>query len=298
MLNEIKIRCFISVAKHGSFTKAANELFLARQSVSRQIQMLENDLDTHLFIRRANLVELSETGRLYYDLFSRQIAEYSDLRTELSQKGKNSVCLRIGLLSGISVSGHISKIIDMFHRDPRVKSIEFEHWNPEVLADRFESKYLDMIFCFLEQVFHTPKDIETHSQHFVPINSSRIVLAVSANHPKATSAKSALDFQGETFVSCSGSFNDPVIETQAQTLQRYGLNPSGFKECVNLESAITELKFGNSLMIASNALKLIHQPDIKLFPLENSVTQICLWHADEQKTVLLDLIEQMKPFCS
>lgn len=56
------LRYFIAVAKNLSFSKAAQELHISQPPLSRQIQELERDLGTPLFIRRAKRIELTEAG--------------------------------------------------------------------------------------------------------------------------------------------------------------------------------------------------------------------------------------------
>jgi DNA-binding transcriptional LysR family regulator len=56
------LRAFLAVAKHRSFTLAADELFLTQSAVSQQIRSLEALLGTALFVRERGAVELSEAG--------------------------------------------------------------------------------------------------------------------------------------------------------------------------------------------------------------------------------------------
>ena len=44
MEQPIAIQCFLAVARLGSFTDAASELYMTRQAVSRQILRLEREL--------------------------------------------------------------------------------------------------------------------------------------------------------------------------------------------------------------------------------------------------------------
>ncbi|MDB5028933.1 MAG: RuBisCO operon transcriptional regulator [Candidatus Eremiobacteraeota bacterium] len=57
------LRAFLAVAKHRSFTHAAEELFLTQSAVSQQIRGLEATLGTALFVRDRNTVELTDAGR-------------------------------------------------------------------------------------------------------------------------------------------------------------------------------------------------------------------------------------------
>ncbi|ARU94887.1 LysR substrate-binding domain-containing protein [Tatumella citrea] len=56
---------FEASARHGSFSRAATELFISEGAVSRQIARLEAQLGTTLFLRRGNRVELSGQGLRY-----------------------------------------------------------------------------------------------------------------------------------------------------------------------------------------------------------------------------------------
>ena len=57
---------FESAARHLSFTKAGEELFLTQSAVSRQIKELEDQLGVTLFQRRHRALALTEAGHQFY----------------------------------------------------------------------------------------------------------------------------------------------------------------------------------------------------------------------------------------
>ena len=59
------IRYFKAVAEEKSFTKAAEQLAIAQPPLSRQIQDLEAELGTTLFLRTPHKVSLTEEGELF-----------------------------------------------------------------------------------------------------------------------------------------------------------------------------------------------------------------------------------------
>lgn len=59
-------RYFEAVAKHLSFTQAAQELHLTQGALSLQVRKLEAALGTDLFVRHARHIELTESGRMFY----------------------------------------------------------------------------------------------------------------------------------------------------------------------------------------------------------------------------------------
>lgn len=56
------IRVFEAAARHGSFTKAAEELSMTQAAVSYQIKLLEERIGSPLFLRRPRQVLLTEVG--------------------------------------------------------------------------------------------------------------------------------------------------------------------------------------------------------------------------------------------
>src|ERR1051325_768017 len=57
---------FEAAARHLSFTKAGEELFLTQSAVSRQIKELEEQLGVALFHRRHRALALTEAGQQFY----------------------------------------------------------------------------------------------------------------------------------------------------------------------------------------------------------------------------------------
>jgi len=58
------LRAFEAVARHLNFRAAAEELSLTQSAVSRQIQALEDEVGTALFLRHTRAVELTSAGSL------------------------------------------------------------------------------------------------------------------------------------------------------------------------------------------------------------------------------------------
>jgi DNA-binding transcriptional LysR family regulator len=65
---------FLSAAEHGSFSAAAQSLFMAQPSLSEQIRRLEAELGVALFARSGRGLELTEAGRLFRPHAERTVA--------------------------------------------------------------------------------------------------------------------------------------------------------------------------------------------------------------------------------
>lgn len=79
------LRGFESAARHLSFTRAGEELFLTQSAVSRQIQSLEEYLGVPLFERRHKALALTEAGQAYYRAVADALADLREATRKLRE---------------------------------------------------------------------------------------------------------------------------------------------------------------------------------------------------------------------
>ncbi|MGQ8365759.1 transcriptional regulator GcvA [Glaciecola sp. 1036] len=88
------LKAFESSARHLSFTKAAEELFVTQAAVSHQIKSLESFLSTKLFHRKNRALLLTEEGQAYFhdlrEIFV-QIQEATERLLAMGAKGAITV---------------------------------------------------------------------------------------------------------------------------------------------------------------------------------------------------------------
>jgi DNA-binding transcriptional LysR family regulator len=60
-----QLRSFVAVAERGSFTRAADDLYVAQQAISQQIKALESALGVTLLRRTSRRVELTPAGKVF-----------------------------------------------------------------------------------------------------------------------------------------------------------------------------------------------------------------------------------------
>lgn len=83
---------FEAAARHLSFTKAGEELFLTQSAVSRQIKELENELGVELFQRRHRALVLTEAGKQFYAATAQVLTTMRSATGRLrSQAGKKAL---------------------------------------------------------------------------------------------------------------------------------------------------------------------------------------------------------------
>lgn len=66
MLTLKQFQYFIKIVEEGSFTAASEKLFIAQSALSRQMKLLEEEIDFQLFDRTDKKVKLTEAGGIFY----------------------------------------------------------------------------------------------------------------------------------------------------------------------------------------------------------------------------------------
>lgn len=88
---------FICVADAGSFSKAAEGLYISSTAVMKQINQLEKSLDVQLFIRTPRGLKLTDAGKSYYQDAKYMIRYAREARTRAQNAMKdNDNIIRIG----------------------------------------------------------------------------------------------------------------------------------------------------------------------------------------------------------
>ena len=85
---------FTSVVRLGSFSRAAEELYIAQPTISLHIRQLEEELRTKLLVRTTKSIELTDKGREVYD-YAVSMLQLRDRITEKCSDGERKI-IRLG----------------------------------------------------------------------------------------------------------------------------------------------------------------------------------------------------------
>ncbi len=95
-----QMQIFEAIVRLGSFTRAAEELFLTQPTVSTQLKKLTNVMGLPLIDRVGHRIKATETGEELYRAIRNIFDTLSDLDTRISElKGLNRGRLRLGVIT-------------------------------------------------------------------------------------------------------------------------------------------------------------------------------------------------------
>ncbi len=116
-----ELQAFVGVVEAGSFTAAAERLDADKSAISRRVSSLEEHLGVQLLRRTTRTLNLTNTGRSFYERSARILADLEEAESAVAQEhGELSGRLRVALPLSFGVL-HMGPPIDLFSQQhPRV----------------------------------------------------------------------------------------------------------------------------------------------------------------------------------
>ncbi len=139
-----QLQIFEFVAKHLSYTRAAELLHLSQPAISMQIKQLESEFDMPLFERMGKTLYLTDAGREllnYARSISQQLIELDDVMREMrgSQRGRLSIAVA-------STANYFAlKLLGEFYRRFSGTTISLDVTNRARLLTHLNDNTVDMV---------------------------------------------------------------------------------------------------------------------------------------------------------
>ena len=187
------LRTFRAVADHLSFSKAAEQLFMAQSSVSAQIRSLENELALKLFDRIGRRVVITDAGMKLY-AYARRIEETTDeIRSEVTGAKNVRGALTVRIPETLAAV-YMPRVIERFHSDnPEVK-LNLINCTDRQLREELNSGRIDLAFLMSETV-HL-KEVNVNM-----LKSEDLLLITGPSHPLAQKRRvGPKDLNGQTLL--------------------------------------------------------------------------------------------------
>lgn len=124
------VQAFLAVADTGSFSAAADALFLSQPVISKQVQKLEHQLGVRLFDRAHRRAELTDAGRRAYPPAQALARQYQLLEQAVHPDGS----LRLALLPVADCYGFPQMLADFSAAYPRTRLMVEEGENTAMPA--------------------------------------------------------------------------------------------------------------------------------------------------------------------
>lgn len=256
-----QLRTFVTILEVENLTKAAAMLNIVQPAVSRQIQMLEEELGVKLFHRSRHGMALTEDGKLLEPYARRILNELESAKLELTaSKGIVRGKVHIGVLSSISelLSTLIMSLIKEKYPEVQLKisvaySGHLKQWleagdiDLALMYDATPSKLIDMQALVKEPLFLIASAQSRLEPQSVQLNQIQQLPLILPFHPHRLRS---------------------LIE-QAYQQQGFDLNIYAETNDLNIQKQLVVQNFGYSVLPLVSVIHELNSGQMKVAPIDD-----------------------------
>ena len=171
-----QLHYFSQIVKHGSFSKAAKQLFVSQPTISNVVKELESELGSKLFNRSTRKIELTDTGRLLYQYsenLSRSLLHFQEELNDIKSGVKGQI--KMGVFTSVGTEILTEIMTEFYQLYPEI-NISFVEDSAANLKEFLFQGELDLVVVSLP----TNEEFET-----IPFLKGDLRLLVHEGHPLA-----------------------------------------------------------------------------------------------------------------
>ena len=264
MISTRQLRYFVEIADSGSFSAAAERLFVAQSALSRQIKELENQLQTALFERTARQPRLTAAGEAFYPRARNLLAELLKASEMATQVGNGQLgTLRLSHSSTVPMSGVLLHGISAWLEHCPGVSMDIVKLSSEAQLEEIADGRLDV------GLLRLPVLRQREGVRVVPLYTEPLVLAVPPNHPLAHSdaAVELARLKDEAFISIPHPQRGGLSYLSAELCMRAGFFPKAARVMSRKTTQLQLIQAGFGIALLPKSMQDIAPANLHFLPL-------------------------------
>lgn len=262
----LQMECFVEAAKVLNFTKAADNLYISQQTMSRQIKALENELGIPLFNRTNTGVRLTAPGSILFHEWESLLERYRssvDQAKDLFYGSKKQV--RIGVSDmGKKVSSVTQTLLKFAEKYPDLE-VEYEVGPYPQMRKDLDNGKIHIIITYGAEIVHEDElsSIRVNDTHF------RVGIILSKKHPLSRKRNLNIeDIKDETIAVLSDTLSiDHKNRVQSWFLRHNITKPLNFKEFHSFYNLQIALATGKCVGVMYERVLDGMEDQLKFYPL-------------------------------
>ena len=287
-MNLMRIKYFVAVAKWGSFSKAAQTLYVSQPNLSRQIALMEQEVGFELFRRSGKSIQLTRAGEYLYSQL-RDLPEMTEraIAHAESISRRDSGSLSIGVLEGQDVNAFLSDRISILREQDPDLNIEMERNSFRNLRQGLERGTYDGLFT-LEFELDGHPDWES-----MMLLQQPGAIVISRSHPLAQKDVLTIeDVRNEPFVAISREDSPGGYNLLLKQCAECGFEPNIVRETATLESLFLCVEMGIGVAILDRNTRLERNTALRIIDIPGSRAAglTAVWRKDNRNPMVPALI--------
>jgi len=282
------IRCFLMIAREGSYTRAAEKLFISQPALSRKMAELEAELGVPLIRRTGRKIELTEQGEIFRREAQRLSQDYDDLMLEMDslKRGRGqSVSIAYGMAGHIV---YISRAIQWLKKRNPYLDIQTQRlFNADIL-EKLKNGQIDAGIINLPEL---PEDPALKHMVLLPCG---LCAFIHRDHPLYNRSTIQLsELAGERYITFKRKTSPRQYDRLTGLCRAHGL-PDAPAACAEDTSAFGLLLYTeHAVGIMPYTTSTYHELTVRRIPIHDTegFDMALVWRADNANPMTVQLRE-------
>lgn len=281
MLSTRQLRYFVEIVECGSFTAAAERLFVAQSALSRQIKALEVQLQAALFERTPRQPKLTPAGEAFYPRALHVLADMTAAAVLAQQvaSGKKGT-LRLSHSSTVPLSGLLLKALSNYLDANDGVSVEIAQLSSELQLKALADNQLDI------GLLRLPVLRQREGIRVITLRNERLLLAVPADH-RLAGATRPIELGSlceEPFISIPHPERGGLSYLAAELCMAEGFFPKAARVLSRKTTQLQLIQAGFGIALLPESMRAIAPADVRFLELHgkqfNSTTALACRQQD------------------
>ena len=266
------LKYFIKIAECGSFSKAASLLYVTQPTLSRQIALLENELESILFLRTKPNLELTPAGKLCLEKAREIVDIYDDLSLGLADlKDGNTGEVKIGYVNLSQLEILARTIKSVKKTNPEIKIKISKNSLPKCREELLEG-ILDITF----DMFEPDKSWGGLSKEI--LTDGQLYAVVPGDHPfRHKKSLEICDLKDEEMVLFEREVAPDLFDGVTNLFTQCGFTAKISCQASDMESVMMMVGTGQGIALMDDTARILETNHTVFIPLSDC-TKSYAWH--------------------
>ena len=178
------LKYIITVNKHRSISKAADELFLTQPNISKAIQNVEKEIGFQIFTRTSRGVATTIEGKEFIDKATKLLKEFEEFSKSFTNTSNKNATINISIPSTIYFTLLLSKFIQN-NSISEIKKINITEGSSEEIIDNVikEVSSIGIICVNDSELAYYKHLLLLNNLEILTVNSFKLQIVINANNP-------------------------------------------------------------------------------------------------------------------
>jgi len=269
----MQLEYFITAAERGSFSQAAEQLYISQPAISKQIHLLEEEWGVKLFSRKYHSISLTEAGELMLEhaKLSKISLQNALYRAKQIEHTPGKKFFSIGLFEHGNLR-NLNRVLKEFSIANPGVSFSLENNNFFTPNEGLKTQKFDLIFI-LKNMLMNEFTVEEK-----PLFNARFIAYLSSGHPLASKPDLKFpDLSEECFYIPTPRNSSLTYNTCLNICLSNGFSIRDYRFVPNVETAVLAVRMGSGTVMLDDQVVIQQADDLIAVPTDTYTPVVMAW---------------------